>query len=59
LALVREGGIASDNKATGNPRQIGGQILGDPVRKVLLLSVVAEVRERQHDYRQAWRNSGL
>ena len=37
LALVRKGGIASDHKATGNPRQIGRQILSDPVREILLL----------------------
>jgi hypothetical protein len=41
-----------------DPRQIGCQIVGDTVRKVLLVSVVAEVGEWQHDDRQARRDGG-
>jgi len=40
-------------------RQIGSQILGYSICKVLLLGVVAEIGEGQDDNRQAWRNGGL
>ena len=41
-----------------NAKQIGRQILGDRVGKILLLAVVAQIGKRQHDDRQARRNSG-
>ncbi len=40
------------------PRQIGRQILGDPVGEILLLPVVAEIGKGQHDNRQPWRCAG-
>jgi hypothetical protein len=40
-------------------QQIGGQILGDPVGKILLLGVVVEIGKRQHDNRQTRRDKGL
>jgi hypothetical protein len=45
---VGERGIARDHEHVLDPRQIGRQILGDPVGKVLLVGVVAEIGERQH-----------
>jgi hypothetical protein len=52
-------GIARDHEHAREPRQIGRQILGDTIGKILLLSVVAEIGERQHDDRQAWCDEGL
>ena len=59
LALVGECGIARDHEHVGDPRQIGRQILGDPVGKILLPRVVAVIGERQHDDRQARRDEAL
>src|SRR6516165_6245511 len=42
LSLIGECGIARDHKHVRDARQIGRQILGDPICKVLLLRVVAE-----------------
>jgi hypothetical protein len=46
LSLIGECGIALYHQHPREPRQIGCQILGDPVREILLLTVVAEVGER-------------
>ena len=51
LVLVGERGIARDHEHVRDPRQIGCQILGNPVRKILLLGIVTEIGERQHDDR--------
>ena len=59
LALVGECGIARDHEHVGDPRQIGREILGNPVCEILLVGVVAKVGEREHDDRQARRNGGL
>src|SRR5271165_260100 len=45
---------ASTSRSSLDPRQIGRQILGDPVGEILLLAVVAQGCKRQHDDRQAW-----
>jgi len=58
-ALVGERGIARDHKHAGDPRQIGRQVLGDPVREILLLRVVAEIGKGQHNDRQPRRNGNL
>jgi len=58
LVPVGERSISGDHNHVRDPRQIGRQILGDPVCKVLLLGVVAEIGERQHDNRQARRSDG-
>jgi hypothetical protein len=58
-APVGEGGVACDHEAFGNPREIGGKVVGDPVREILLLRVVGEVGKRQHDDRKARREEGL
>jgi hypothetical protein len=48
---VRERGIARDHEHIRESRQISREIFGDPVREILLLPVVAEVRKRQDDDR--------
>jgi hypothetical protein len=49
LSLVREGRVAGDDEQLRNAGKIGNQLLGDPVAKVLLLRILAHVREGQHD----------
>ena len=58
LPLIGERGIARNYEHPLDPRQIGGQILGDPIREILLFGVVAEVGKGQHYDRQAWRDDG-
>jgi hypothetical protein len=55
LVPVGKRGIARDDKHASDARQISRHILGDPVREILLLPVVAEVGKWQDDDRQAWR----
>jgi hypothetical protein len=43
----------------GEPRKVRCQILGDPVREVLLVGVVTEIGEWQHDDREPRRDEGL
>jgi hypothetical protein len=59
LVAIREGGMARDHERVRDPRQIGRQIVGDPVRKVLLVGVAAEIDEGQYDDRQARRDDRL
>ena len=33
----------------GNARKIGRDIVGDGIRQILLITVIAEIREREHD----------
>jgi len=56
---ISERRVARDHKAVGDARQIRRHILCDAVGKVLLVGVIAEVGERQHDDRQPWRHEGL
>src|SRR5262249_49639692 len=56
LAPIGERCVARDDEHVREPRQIGRQILGDAVGEVLLLRVVAEVGEWQHNDRQARRH---
>ena len=49
LALIGERGIDRDHQHARDARQISRQILGDPIGEVLLLGIVAEVGEWQHD----------
>ena len=51
LVPVRESGIARDHEHVRDPRQIGCQILGDPVGEILLPGVAAEVGKGQDDDR--------
>src|ERR1700730_3741786 len=55
FALVDERRVAGDHKASGNPREIGGQIVSDTVGEIFLVRVVRQVRKRQNDDRQARR----
>ena len=45
LALIGERGIARNYEHPCDPRQIGRQILGYSIGEILLLPIVAEVRE--------------
>jgi hypothetical protein len=47
LILIGEGGAARDNETVCDPRQIGRQILGDRVGKILLLgAIVSRILQR-------------
>ena len=48
FALVGEGRVAGDDKQAGDLREIGDEVLGDPVAEILLLGVAAHVDEGQH-----------
>ena len=52
LALVGEGRAAGDDEAVLQMREVGGQIVGDPVGEIVLLLVAGEILERQHDDRK-------
>ncbi len=58
LVLISERGVTRDHEHIRKSRQIGCQILRDPVREILLLTIVAEVRKGQDDDRQAWHSDG-
>ena len=45
---VGERGIPRDHEHVRDPRQIGRQILGDPVREILLLPVFTQISEGHH-----------
>jgi hypothetical protein len=59
LVPIGERSIAGDHETVRDPRQIGRQILGDAVGKILLLPVVAEIGKGQHHDRQARHDGGL
>jgi AraC-like DNA-binding protein len=59
LVPIGERGIARDHEHVREPREIGRQILGHPVGEILLLRIVAEIGERQHDDRQPRCAGGL
>jgi len=44
LIPVGERGIARDHEHIREPRQVGRQVLGDPVSKILLLWIIAQIR---------------
>ena len=52
LALVGEGGVAGDDEAVGEMREVGGQVVGDAVGEIVLLLVAAQILERQDDDRE-------
>src|ERR1700738_552517 len=39
VALVAEGRVARDHQAPGNPREVGGESLGDSVGEILLVGI--------------------
>jgi len=53
LVLIGEGAVARDHKHVREPRQVGRQIIGDAVGKILLPGIVAAIGERQHRDRPA------
>src|SRR6516162_11235767 len=53
---ISERSIAGDHGHVCKPRQIGCQVLGDAVCKILLFAVVAQIDEGQDHDRQSWRN---
>src|SRR5271166_5486393 len=54
LVSIGKGSIARDHEHVGEPRQIGREVVGDPIGKILLTPVLAEIREGQHNDRQTW-----
>ncbi len=59
FASIGERGIARDHEHPADPRQIGRHILGDSIREILLVGVITEIGERQHDNRQTRTDEGL
>ena len=55
LALVGESGVAPDHERASHPREIGREVLRDPVDEMLLLLAAAEIGEWQDDDREARR----
>jgi hypothetical protein len=49
FALVGEGSGARDYEATGNPREVGGQIVGDAISEIFLVRILRQVLKRQYD----------
>jgi hypothetical protein len=58
LALVSESRLAGDD-AVRQVREVGGQIVSDPVSEITLLRIAAEILERQHDDRKPRRRPEL
>ena len=48
LALVREDGVARDDQEVAKARQLGDDVLGQPVGEELLLRIAAHIDEGQH-----------
>ena len=46
---IRERGVARDHEHILDPRQIDREILGDSIREILLLAVIAEVCKGQNN----------
>ena len=55
---VRESGVARDDEHVRDAREIGREISGDTVGKILLFRIVAQVQKRQHDNRWTERLRG-
>ena len=53
---IGERGVARNDEHVREPRQIGRQVLGDSIGKILLFSIVTQIRKGQNYDRQArWR----
>ena len=52
LALVGEGGVARDDEAVADAREIGGEVLGDAVGEIVLGRIAGEIGEGQHHDRE-------
>ena len=51
LVSVSERSMARYNETVRNPRQIGRQILSNPICKILLIGILAEIGKGQHNDR--------
>src|SRR6516162_762325 len=58
FAPVRKCSIPSDHEAAGNLREIGRQIISNPVCEILLLRIIRKVCKRQDDDRKGWHHGG-
>src|SRR5215470_7408875 len=52
LSLVLQGGVVGDDEEFGEPGQLRSDILGDAVRKIVLVLVAAGVVQGQHGDRR-------
>jgi len=52
LALESKSRVAGDYKAPGNPQEVGGQVVGYPIREMLQLQIIREIGKGQHDDRE-------
>jgi hypothetical protein len=57
LSLESKSRVAGDHKSTGNPREIGGQVVGDPIGDKLQLQIIREVGKGQDHNRKARRST--
>jgi hypothetical protein len=55
LVTIGECRIARNNEHVGNARQINCHIVANRVSEVLLVGIIAEIKERQYDNRKARR----
>jgi hypothetical protein len=53
LVPIGERGAARDHEHIRDPRQVGREIVGNPIGKILLAGIITEIDEGQHDDRQA------
>jgi hypothetical protein len=58
FTLIGKGGAAGDHKASGNAREIGRQVVRDPIGEIFLIRIIRQVLKRQHDDRQPRRGWG-
>jgi hypothetical protein len=59
LALVGEGGAAGDHEAAFDPRESGGQLLGNDIGEIVLRRIAAQIGERKHDHGETRRRGRL
>ena len=53
LALVGKGRVARDDEAAADARQIGGEVFGYAIGKIILARIARKVREWKHNDRKA------
>ncbi len=50
--LKSDGGVARNDEATSNPRQVRRDVVGQPIGKIILVGFTAEIAEGQNDNRK-------
>src|SRR5262249_35705270 len=59
VAPVREAGVTGDDEQGPEPRQFGDDLARDPVGKIVLRGIAAQIQQRQHRERRlvgrSWR----